>query len=161
MTAYKWRDDWDESSMRLTSFKHTDVRGSLDPSLFLRPLRAIRVSRRGLEPRRGFVRELTRDIISHPKPPRTTGSEAEGILRLGKILSEKSSVPRKEGLIREGGVKRGFTIFFVLFIDIVLYPLRKTQKSTSSTRWKRLKRCWNHSLMSRLKKLYTIFDHNK
>ena len=90
---------------------------------------------------RGFVRELTRDVISHPKPQRTTGSEAEGILRLGKILSEKSSVPRKEGLIREGGVKRGFTVFFVLFIDIVLYPLRKTQKSTSSTRWKRLKRC--------------------
>ena len=52
----------------------------------------------------GFLRELTRDVISHPKSPRTTGNEAEGILRLGKILSEKISVA-KEG----GG---GFITFF-------------------------------------------------
>ena len=53
---------------------------------------------------RGFVRELTRDVISHPKPPRTTGSEADGILRLGKLLSKKSSVAK------EGG--RGLITFF-------------------------------------------------
>ena len=53
---------------------------------------------------RGFVRELTRDVISHPKPPRTTGSEAEGIPRLGKLLSKKSSVAK------EGG--RGLITFF-------------------------------------------------
>lgn len=53
---------------------------------------------------RGFVRELTLDVISHPKPPRTTGSEAEGILRLGKLLSKKSSVAK------EGG--RGLITFF-------------------------------------------------
>lgn len=52
----------------------------------------------------GFLRELTRDVISHPKPPRTTGSEAEGILRLGKLLSKKSSVAK------EGG--RGLITFF-------------------------------------------------
>ena len=53
---------------------------------------------------RGFVRELTRDVISHPNPPRTTGSEAEGILRLGKLLSKRSSVAK------EGG--RGLITFF-------------------------------------------------
>lgn len=47
---------------------------------------------------------MTRDVISHPKPPRTTGSEAEGILRLGKLLSKKSSVAK------EGG--RGLITFF-------------------------------------------------
>ena len=76
----------------------------------------------------GFLRELTRDVISHPKSPRTTGNEAEGILLLGKILSEKSSVakergrglnnflpPEKTGLLEKGVLKEDLR-YFLFFL---------------------------------------------
>lgn len=86
---------------------------------------------------RGFVRELTRDVISHPKPPRTTGSEAEGILRLGKLLSKKSSVakeggrglitffpPEKRGLSEKGVLKEDLR-YFLFFYRYSTLPFTK------------------------------------
>ena len=82
-------------------------------SLVLRPVRAIRVTRGGLEPSAiGEFSRQTWQVKSHPKSPRTTGNEAGTVLYLHVLTDQQQRFTTRFQFYTRGTAQYTLDTFF-------------------------------------------------